>query len=90
MYKPGATFYDPLLEKTLVCCSGNNLALCLSEKKKCVKFSRKKITDGMFSVIIMLLAGIQNVISGYHIMLSADGTMLSADNTMLSADNIIL
>jgi hypothetical protein len=22
MYKPGATFYDPILEKTLVCCSG--------------------------------------------------------------------
>jgi hypothetical protein len=22
MYKPGATFYDPIMQKTLVCCSG--------------------------------------------------------------------
>ena len=23
MYKPGASFYDPTTDKTLVCCSGN-------------------------------------------------------------------
>ncbi len=58
MYKPGATFYDPILEKTLVCCSGikthtHSKGHC---KTKCWKVEVKKLKVQVFSMFLKTLA----------------------------------